>query len=246
MSLHHLMTQITTTQILIIFTKWKHRHPCFNGNSKYSSYAFTGFLGLHLTSVVILPAFSYSAGNKALLFTNTIYQNHAVEPILVTGSLVAHILSGSILRCYKLYRSKSLYERWVSPISRLNSVSLAGYVAIPMLASHFYAVRWLPQHILGDSSLISLDYIANSLAGHPVIAITSMLSMLSLVLFHVSWGWKKWLKPSTKPKLKSFITGAISTGIVLGVASLVRISSQGAATGWLASQYQLIADASFI
>lgn len=216
------------------------------GLQKYSSFAFVGFLGLHLTAVVVVPAFSYEAGNQALMFTNAIYQNPAVEPILITGSLLTHILSGMTLRIYRLVRSKNLYERWLSPISKLNPVSVAGYLALPMVCSHYYLTRWLPKHVLGDSSLISLDYIANSLADHPLLATTSMLSMLSLVLYHSIWGCKKWLKAVTKPRFKSITTGFITAGIVLGVSSLFRISSNGPATGWLASQYKLISDASLI
>lgn len=217
------------------------------GIQKYSSLAFAGFLGLHLTSVVLIPAFSYSLGNKALLFTNAIYQTKLTEPILITGSLTLHVLSGMALRGYRFFKSKQFYERWVSPLSKPSPVSIAGYLAIPLVASHFYMTRWLPSHVLGDSSLISLDYIANALSQHTLPVATSMLSMLSLVLYHSAWGMKRWWTPATsKPKFRSITTAVVSSGIVLGVASLVIISSQGPATGWLATQYQLIADASVL
>ncbi|VVT54735.1 uncharacterized protein SAPINGB_P004225 [Magnusiomyces paraingens] len=210
------------------------------GIQRYSAYTFTGFLGLHLTSVVLAPAFSYDAGNASLLFTNTIYQSPLVEPILVTGSLALHITSGIVLRIIKVLRSKRLYESYWTAISKPTLLAYAGYAATPLVLGHFYVTRYLPLSILGDSSLISLDYVAHSIADHPAMAIGSMLTMLTLTLYHTVYGWRRWLNIYKRPKLLSGPGLFVVSGILLGVASLARLAAHGPAIGWVASQYDKV------
>lgn len=215
------------------------------GVQKYSSYAFTGFLGLHLVSVVVTPALaSVDAGNSALLFARTLYQAPGLETVLVTGALVLHVGAGAALRAYKLARSKNLYAAYLTPqLSQPSRLALAGYAATPLLLAHYYMSRALPAAVLGDSSLISLDFISHSLASHPGPAIFSVLSLLGLTLYHAVYGWRRWLRIYSRPRLISAPTAVIATGVLLGALSLAKLLARGPASGWLASQYDLVAAA---
>ncbi|PUU72169.1 hypothetical protein B9Z19DRAFT_1197722, partial [Tuber borchii] len=103
---------------------------------KYSSYAFTSFLGIHATTASITPLIlGLDAGNSALLLARTYYYQASpyIEMLLIPGSLALHIGSGFALRAYRSYQQHQRYGgkppksvsqwRW----RNFSGVSLAGY-----------------------------------------------------------------------------------------------------------------------
>ncbi|KAI3406523.2 hypothetical protein KGF56_000655 [Candida oxycetoniae] len=68
---------------------------------KYSAYTFLSFLGIHLTSVVIVPIFPISKDIKEEVFSlaKAVYQGIPFyEPFVIFGSGIVHVLSGIALR----------------------------------------------------------------------------------------------------------------------------------------------------
>lgn len=206
---------------------------------KYSSYVFTGFFSMHVAAVVVAPVFSVSAGDAAMQFTNVIYQSPLVEPWLVYGSLGTHIVAGTALRIYRVYTSKKHYGKYWSSTSRLSPLSLSGYVLTPFVLGHLLSTRVVPEHVFGDSSLITLQYITNSIAQHPVMIWSSMAPLIVFSFYHVAFGYKRWLKVPPKKWAKQ-IYGGIAVLTSLGFASLMRIAAQAPASGWLATQYEQV------
>lgn len=208
---------------------------------KYSSYAFSSFLVLHLGSVVISPLISYETGNQAVLFTKTLYQSPAIEPIMVVGSLATHIATGITIRAIKMYRSYKHYDKLITPVSKPSPLAISGYLLTPLALGHFYMSRYLPEKILGDSSLISLDYIAHSIADHPASALGALTLLLSTGLYHTIYGFRRWFGiVGGKPKLTSPQNLTLYAGVICGIVSLAKIASKGPIPGWVGSQYDLI------
>jgi hypothetical protein len=206
---------------------------------KYSSWAFSGFLTLHMSAMVVTPAISVPAAHSVFKFTNAIYQAHYVEPVLVFGSLFLHVASGFVLRSHNVYHNKKYYDKWRF---NLNSVSLVGWILVPLVAGHFTATRLGPLFVLGDSSLVSVDYIVYSLHRKGLVPAASMTLMASLAAYHAVYGWAKWLSLYSK-NLRWYKCAAVIIPSVLSVISLYNISSQPQVEGWLASQYDLVSEA---
>lgn len=208
---------------------------------KYSSYMFSAFFLMHATSVIVAPAvFSVPAGDAAMQFSNVIYQASIVEPWLVYGSLGAHIVTGTALRLYKTHVSKQHYGTYISNTSRPSPLAISGYVLTPLVLAHLTETRIKPELVLGDSSLITLQYISHAFAKHNKVLIWSSMSLLVLLsLYHITFGFKKWM--NVKPKKWSMQFYSVIAGLTtLGVVSLWKISALGPATGWLATQYDKV------
>ncbi|KAI9826158.1 MAG: hypothetical protein M1832_000607, partial [Thelocarpon impressellum] len=78
---------------------------------RYSSYAFTLFLSLHVANTALLPLAtrSVSAAEPYLLLTRPYYQSLALEPLLVAAPLALHVAAGVALR---LHRRARLAQRY--------------------------------------------------------------------------------------------------------------------------------------
>ncbi|EMG45694.1 MCP1 Mitochondrial adapter protein MCP1 [Candida maltosa Xu316] len=96
---------------------------------KYSAYSFISFLGIHVTSVIIVPILPIDQTIKDEIFSmgKAIYQSVPLyEPIFIIGSVSAHLLSGISLRIYKKFFTKknnsttSKTKSVDSPVRRLN------------------------------------------------------------------------------------------------------------------------------
>jgi hypothetical protein len=203
---------------------------------RYSSYSFSGFLGLHAASMVIAPLISIPVADSTMSFSNAIYQAPAIEPILVYGSLTAHIISGMILRGHKIYLSKKHYDRWKVSLS---PVAVSGYVLFPLVVGHLAFARLAPQYILGDSSLVNLQYVAHIFHKHRLIGWTAFIPLIFLTFHHTIWGWKKWLLLYGRKYTAKTYTMFFSS-LLAAYISLARISRMPETTGWLASQFNKV------
>lgn len=207
---------------------------------RYSSYAFSLFFTLHTISVAVLPAISYNLANRFLLLTKNFYQNPKVEPIIIVGALVVHIFSGISIRLLKLYNSKRIYNKWISPISKANAIVWTGYIALPLVGGHYLVTRYLPKTVLGNDEPIDLGFIAHSLSDHPEKSIPGMYLMFLLISFHSSLGWKKWLVSTSKPRLLVGDKILLATTATTLAISFYVIKNHGPATGLLAEKYERV------
>ncbi|OWB74166.1 hypothetical protein B5S31_g3947 [[Candida] boidinii] len=73
---------------------------------KGSAFLFLGFVGLHITSVVITPAIAdIDTAENVLTLVREVYQSPSTEWLLVWGSLAAHVVSGFTIRMIRKFKS---------------------------------------------------------------------------------------------------------------------------------------------
>lgn len=116
----------------------------------------------------------------------------------------------------------------------------------PFVVAHVALTRVLPLEVLGDSALVSsLQYVAHSMASSPKVMWATLTPLVVLSIYHVAFGWKRWLKVAPKKWAKQ-VYGGIAVLSAFGFASLIRVAAQGPAVGWVASQYDKILQAAFL
>jgi len=85
---------------------------------RYSSYALSGFLGLHALNTCIVPLFTVFSNNETALstidngFMITRYLYRPSEPVefaLIFCPLAVHIVTGLVLRARRIYVERNLY-----------------------------------------------------------------------------------------------------------------------------------------
>lgn len=218
--------------------------PFLQKVQRYSSYSFTAFLTLHAASVIVAPVVSPELGNSTMQFTSAVYQAPAVEPILVYGSALAHVGAGLVLRAHKLYLDRVHYNKFLKGWA--NPTVLSGYVLMPIVVGHAVYHRIAPQWILGDSSMITLDYVAYSVHHHPILAWSALLSLVGVGVFHVSRGWHKWLGAWNQWKMTMQSAIISATAIAFSSVSVFRIGQLPEVTGWISKQYHQVLEALYI
>ncbi|KAK9468977.1 hypothetical protein V1512DRAFT_202358 [Lipomyces arxii] len=178
---------------------------------KYSSYGFTGFLALHLATVSATPAvFGIEAGDRAMMLARVLYQTPGIEETLVYGTLAVHVVSGVMLRVYKIYRDR----KWYSHRLKLSRVAFSGYLLLPFVASHFVVTRLIPLVTEGDSSLVSLRYIAHGFARSSAVSWGFYLLFVSGTAYHVGYGWARWLRLHKLGRVRLAQFGAFLIGVL--------------------------------
>ncbi|KAI5959811.1 uncharacterized protein KGF55_005043 [Candida pseudojiufengensis] len=81
---------------------------------KYSAYSFLSFLGIHLTSVIVVPILPINPEikNEVFSITKAIYHDIPFfESFVIIGSSLTHILSGIALRIIKNYKKNQIKEK---------------------------------------------------------------------------------------------------------------------------------------
>jgi len=167
---------------------------------KYSSYAFTSFLGIHATTASITPLIlGLDAGNSALLLARTYYYQASpyIEMLLIPGSLALHIGSGFALRAYRSYQQHQRYGgkppksvsqwRW----RNFSGASLAGYALAPFVTLHAALLRGVPLWADGDSSQIGLEFLGHGFSigrWGKWIGVGFYIAMVGLASYHVVYG----------------------------------------------------------
>lgn len=214
---------------------------------KYSSYVFSGFLGIHGATAALSPlVFGVDAGNASIVLARTyFYQSYPlVEALLVPGSLAVHVSSGLALRILRRRQQTVRYGgsppasispwRW----QNLTWTSITGWAAIPFVAAHAALLRGIPLYVDGDSSQIGLEYLGHGfnhgrwvkLAGYAFYG-----ALAGLMSYHVVYGWSKYWQVSTRRRnaLRSTALGA--AGVWLGGVAVV--ASSGPVRGYLGRHY---------
>ncbi|MCJ1368560.1 hypothetical protein MMC16_007704 [Acarospora aff. strigata] len=181
---------------------------------KYSSYAFTTFLTLHITNTSLIPLLTHSlpASDTYLLLTRPYYQSPIAEPLLVALPLATHVASGIALRLYRRRQNGLRYgdegrdrtstgtstststredrRKWWPPLS---GTSALGYVLLPFALGHVFVNRVLPLRVEGGSSGVGLQYVAHGFARMPAVAGVGYAVFVGVGVWHVVWGWAKWM-----------------------------------------------------
>ena len=134
---------------------------------------------------------------------------------------------------------------------QVSGISKLGFQFLPLIAGHIFINRAIPEQFPGGSSNINLSYVSHAFAKHPAISLTGFAALLTVGCFHISWGWAKWLgftpdqvtemgpeRESEKNRRFYIINGiaAAVTGLWMA-GNFGVIGRGGAATGWVAKQY---------
>jgi len=134
-------------------SKTKKQFPSFlsllQATHRYSSYALTGFLGLHALNTCVIPlltAFSnqsdaLTAIDNGFMITRYFYRpSDAVEAAIIFAPLSLHVYSGLILRLRRIFMDRDLYGEGIlawharqTRINRANGLSWPRIRALPTL-----------------------------------------------------------------------------------------------------------------
>jgi hypothetical protein len=173
---------------------------------RYSSYAFTAFGLAHITNTSIIPLItqSVSESERYVLLTRPYYQGIPAEPLLVIVPLWAHVISGVALR---IVRRNLNAKRYGDPKNKadkpsffssdfwpkVSGISKLGFPLVWLLIGHVYLNRALPQQIPGGQSNVNLSYVSHAFAKHPVVSYAGFTALIGVGVWHITWGWAKWL-----------------------------------------------------
>lgn len=168
---------------------------------KYSSYAFGIFTALHITNTSLVPLAVRSVpdANRYLLLTRPYYQSTLAEPLVVALPLLAHISAGIALRLYRRrvalqrYGAETRTDKRRIPWPALSGTAALGYALLPLAGFHVWTTRILPLYMHGDSSLISLSFVAHGFATHPVLSAAGFAALVGTAVVHFVWGAAHWL-----------------------------------------------------
>ncbi|KAG0132037.1 hypothetical protein HOY82DRAFT_558704 [Tuber indicum] len=224
---------------------------------KFSSYAFTSFLGIHAATASITPLIlGLDAGDRALLLARTYYYQATpyIEMLLIPGSLALHIGSGFALRAYRSHQQRQRYGgkppksvsqwRW----RNFSGVSFAGYASIPFVALHAALLRGVPLWVDGDSSQIGLEFMGHGFSigrWGKWIGKGFYTAMVGLVSYHVVYGWAKYLKVNPRNRRITAGTATAVAGAWLSGLFVV-ISRSGPARGFLGRHYDHLYNVFFL
>ncbi|KAK9355487.1 hypothetical protein V1523DRAFT_404844 [Lipomyces doorenjongii] len=208
------------------------RHYLFKVH-KYSSYSFTAFLSLHLATASAMPALlGIDAADNGIVLARVLYQVPIVEETLVFGSLAAHLISGAVLRIHKVRRDK----RWYSRRLKMSRISFTGYLLAPLVTAHVVVTRVIPLIKEGDSSIISLRYISRGFVRSRLTSWSLYTAMLGLTVYHVGYGWSRWLRIRKYTRVR--IAGVAV--FALGIWGLRVVSKGCNMAEWLGKKYDMM------
>ena len=226
---------------------------------KYSSYAFSIFAAFHITNTSILPLVTQSLpeSDRYLLLTRPYYQSTIAEPLLVGIPVVLHVASGLALRIRRRRRltrdfgGETRADRKKIRWPQVSGTSALGLILIPLISSHAMVNRGLPLKVTGGSSDVGLRYVAHGFARLPVVSFTAYSCLVLVGVWHVIWGWAKWLgwTPDQVTEIGSErllqrkkrwygINGiAVAVACVWGAGGLGVVGRDGLVSGWLGKEY---------
>jgi hypothetical protein len=233
---------------------------------RYSTYAFSAFVAMHLTNTSIIPLITQSVAKSEsyLLLTRPYYQNRPFEPLLIGIPLVVHIASGLGLR---LIRRRSAGKRFASSADKLSLserkklwppvsvISATGFASIFLVQGHAIINRAVPLWTEGSSANVGLEYVAHGISKHPVLARVGFAALVWTAVFHMTWGWAKWLGWTPQQVTSAVVKEGQSVeavknrrwytinGVMIGTVALWMagamgvVGRNGPAVGWVAAVY---------
>lgn len=227
---------------------------------RYSSYTFSVFAAFHITNTSLIPLLTRSvpASDPYLLLTRPYYQSWPLaEPLIIIGSLTAHIGSGIALRLHRRRQDVTNYgadERsWRRRIAwpKVSGTSKLGYLLMPAVLVHAWINRVIPVNVSGGSSTVGLGYVAHGFAKHPVVANVGYAFLVGVGVWHFVWGAARYFdalpsqitfagEAGRRDREKrwyvlnatSFVVAAVWLAGGLGV-----VGRGGLASGWIGREY---------
>jgi hypothetical protein len=232
-------------------------------SQRYSTYAFSIFAAMHVTNTSLIPLITQNvpASESYLLLFRPYYQNRPFEPLLIGIPLVVHVASGLGLR---LLRRQAAGKRYGTGATRqerrdlwppLSYISVTGIASAWLVLGHAVINRAVPLWIEGSSANVGLEYVSHGIARHPFIATLGFSTLVTTAVFHMTWGWAKWLNLTPQQVTNSNIDEGqtvelvrkkrfyLVTGTALGITTiwlagaLGVVGRHGEATGWLGAVY---------
>ncbi|KAL4801750.1 hypothetical protein BDV18DRAFT_148129 [Aspergillus unguis] len=188
---------------------------------KYSTYPFTLFAALHFanTSLIPIATRSVSESDSYLLMTRPIYQSPGLEHAMLTIPLLTHIASGIALRNIRSSRRARLYgietrdqKYALSFWPRMTLQARLGYALVPLIATHVLVNRVTPLMVDGDSSSISLSFVAHGIARSRIFWATYYHLFVFVGVYHILGGLASFMgwRITTARKVRGSQKGSLS------------------------------------
>ncbi|RPB26069.1 hypothetical protein L211DRAFT_759178, partial [Terfezia boudieri ATCC MYA-4762] len=217
-------------------------------SQRYSSYVFTSFLGLHLTTTSLIPLLtnSISSSDNYLLLARTAYQSTPLlETLLIPGALTVHIISGIGLRLCRHCLAKKRYGKapafWGK--REWSTTSLAGWLLLPSLVAHAIVLRVVPLYVDGGSADVGFQYVTHGFNYHGRIGwwLNSFYytGFVGTATWHVVNGFAKYFRIRNKRQV-NIAAGVMTIGWLGGLFGVV--TRAGSATGYLGRKYDAFYD----
>jgi hypothetical protein len=217
---------------------------------------------MHITNTALIPLVTQSVRGSEpyLLLTRPYYQSIPFEPLLITAPLALHISSGIALRLFRRrqqvhrYGAESFAERRRISWPTISGTSALGYVLAPLVAGHAFLNRVLPLMYGTGSANVGLEYVSHLCARSPAVSFAGLTALVVVGVFHVTWGWSKWLGLTPEYVKETGGEGVIVRKrrwyVINGVAAVVAVvwlsggcgvvGRGGAAEGWLGREYDAL------
>ncbi|KJX97941.1 N2,N2-dimethylguanosine tRNA methyltransferase like protein [Zymoseptoria brevis] len=256
----------TTTNSLGLNTSTTHSAIWYLARlHKYSSYAFSAFATMHIANTSFIPLLTQSvpASEPYLLLTRPYYQGFPMEPLLVTIPIYTHVLSGLAIRVLRRNQNAARYGDAHSTENKavffthfwpkVSGIAKLGYPLAVLVTGHMAINRWIPRKHLGGS--VELAYVSHAFARHPVVAYSGFAALMSVGVFHVTWGWAKWLgwtpgqvvtqtgyEKEVARKRRWYAVNGVAAGVlaVWMAGAFGVVARGGEALGWVGRQYDEI------
>ncbi|KAH9818164.1 Protein of unknown function (DUF1691), partial [Teratosphaeria destructans] len=75
----------------------------------------------------------------------------------------------------------------------VSGASRLGYALVPLVLGHVVVNRAIPGGWPGGQSNVNLSYVGHAFARHPVVSWVGFAALIGVGVFHVTWGWARWL-----------------------------------------------------
>lgn len=201
-----------------------------------SAISFSGFLVLHLAAPI--GAGLGLDASSIMFLTREYYQTPLLEPILVWGSLGAHVASSSVRRAILgVPRKPSLH-------------SATGWLLVPMTLAHAFTHRILPAWKGISPALLSYQYVSHALMESPFVSMAIYGTMVLAVVHHGIAGARALI--SGRRKAARLPQGGLAaTGYAVLIGSLglglVNLKKEGSEVPlWLAKRYMEVWDTIYL
>ncbi|ORZ24537.1 hypothetical protein BCR42DRAFT_403143 [Absidia repens] len=162
--------------------------------------SFTTFAVMHGLQIATGAFFGVEDADQTLLLTRPIYQDAHLEGVIVTGSLVWHVVAGmaksTIQYCLNMNddnnnnnnNSKNNSSNDKKQLGVLPYHDLTGQLLVPLAAGHYYLARGMPLKTMGDSAFVDFGIIAWGLQNRRVITWGWHAALIGVGVYHMVGG----------------------------------------------------------
>lgn len=197
-----------------------------------SAVTFSGFVVLHLAAPIGAGLGLDASG--IMLLTREYYQTPLLEPIVVWGSLGAHIAS-------------SIVRRAILGVPKRPSLhSVTGWLLVPMTLAHAFTHRLLPAWKGISPALLSYQYVSHALIESPIVSM-AIYGTMALAIVHHGIAGARALVSGRRKTARLPEGGLAATGYAMLIGSLglglINLKKEGSEVPlWLAKRYMQVWD----